>query len=108
MSREHLVLIGDTVWDAALLYAVGMFVPDPFIYLAAGRKPVIVMNDSELNRARREAGHCRVLSLSRCLRQLKRDGTKQPGLAHVAAASLRAQKIKKILVPKNFPLGLSR
>lgn len=32
MSRETLLMVGDSDHDANMLYAVGMFAPDPFIY----------------------------------------------------------------------------
>ena len=43
MPAENLLLIADSDKDADMLYAVGMFVPDPFIYLRlrGGRKSVV-------------------------------------------------------------------
>ena len=43
-----------------MLYATGMFVPDPFIYLHYDRRPLLVMSDLEIDRARASAPHCRV------------------------------------------------
>ena len=64
-SSENLLMVADSEHDANMLYAVGMFVPDPFIYLRLNGKCHIVMNDLEINRARKQARHCRVLSLTR-------------------------------------------
>ena len=32
-ASENLLMVADSEHDANMLYAVGMFVPDPFIYL---------------------------------------------------------------------------
>ena len=106
-SSDHLLMYADSEHDANMLYAVGMFVPDPFIYLRLRGRASIVMSDLEIDRAGREAPHCRVLSLSRCQAQLRRAGVKSPGPAPVIAALLRARSIRRVLVPPNFPLGLA-
>src|SRR5207249_11817949 len=60
---ENLLIVADSDHDANMLYAVGMFVPDPFIYLRLRSRSYIVMSDLEIDRAHRHAPHCRVLSL---------------------------------------------
>jgi Xaa-Pro aminopeptidase len=90
-----------------MLYAVGMFVPDPFIYLRLRGRPHIVLSDLEIDRAARSARHCRVLSLSRYQEQLRQAGVKSRGHARVVAAILREKKIRRVLVPDNFPLRLA-
>ena len=64
-SSDSLLMIADSDHDANMLYATNMFVPDPFIYLRLRGRAVIVMSDLEIDRARKQAPHCRVLSLSR-------------------------------------------
>src|SRR5271169_2546299 len=91
-----------------MLYAVGMFVPDPFIYLAFGGRPLIVMSDLEVDRARAQAPHCRVVSLSTYQRKLRADGTKKAGLPQVIRRLLREKKVRRVIVPDNFPFGLAR
>jgi Xaa-Pro aminopeptidase len=108
MDRENLLLIADSDHDADMLYAVGMFVPDPFIYLRLRGRCHVVMNDFEIDRARREAAHCRVISYSRCAARLRRDGVKKATFAQVVRLILRDQRLKKIHVPSNFPLGLAQ
>ena len=73
MKRDNLLLVADSEHDANMLYAVGMFVPDPFIYLRLGGQGHIVMSDLELDRARKTARHCRVLEWTRYVRKLQRD-----------------------------------
>jgi Xaa-Pro aminopeptidase len=107
MSETQLI-VADSEHDANMLYATGLFVPDPFIYLHHDRRPLLVMSDLEIDRARAGAPHCRVTSLMEILRKLRRDGIKQPRYAHVIRHILREKKIRRAVVPDNFPLGLAR
>ncbi len=101
-------MVADSERDANMLYATGLFVPDPFIYLNFGRRPLIVLSDLEIDRARKQAPHCRVASLSAYQQKLRRDGIKSPRFAHVIRDILREQKIRRASVPDDFPLGLAR
>ncbi|MGH7954281.1 MAG: M24 family metallopeptidase, partial [Limisphaerales bacterium] len=83
-------------------------VPDPFIYLHFGGRPLLVMSDLEIDRARAGAPHCRIVSLSDCQKKLRRAGTKSPKFIHVIRQILRAKKTRRAIVPDNFPLGLAR
>jgi Xaa-Pro aminopeptidase len=91
-----------------MLYATNLFVPDPFIYLHAGGRPLIVLSDLEIDRARKQAPHCRVVSLSQIQQKLRTRRIKRPGFAHVIREILREKKIRRAIVPDNFPLGLAR
>ena len=108
MSRDNLLMVADTEHDANMLYAVGMFVPDPFIYLRLDGKAHLVMSDLEIDRARKQAPHCRVISLSQCYKQLRKQGAKKANLAHAVRFVLRQKRIKRVAVPYNFPSGLRR
>jgi len=104
---DNLLMVADSDRDADMLYAVGMFVPDPFIYLRLKGKCHVVMNDLEIDRARKEARHCKIISWSQCAKQLKRDGEKKISIARVIQFVLRQKRISKIAVPGSFPLGLA-
>jgi len=108
MKFENLLMVADSEHDANMLYAVGLFVPDPFIYLRVNGKAHVVMSDLEVDRTRRRAGHCRVLAWSHYLRRLRRAGVQAPGMARVTAEVLREKRLKKLLVPSSFPFGLAR
>jgi Xaa-Pro aminopeptidase len=108
MSRDNLLMVADTENDADMLYAVGMFVPDPFIYLRANGRPTIVMSDLEIDRARQAAPHCRVVSLTRIQDRLRKDGAKKTGLPQAIRHLLAAYRIKRVRVPDQFPFGLAR
>jgi Xaa-Pro aminopeptidase len=104
---ENLLMVADSDHDANMLYATGMFVPDPFVFLRLRGKSFIVMSDLEIDRARQQAPHCRVLSLSGYQKKLAARGIKRAGLAQLVQAILREKKITSVFVPENFPLGLA-
>jgi Xaa-Pro aminopeptidase len=105
---EPLLIVADSEREANMLYATGLFVPDPFIYLNFGGRPLLVMSDLEIDRARAQAPHCRVMSFSACQQKLRRDGVKSPGFARVIRQILREKKIRRAVVPDTFPLGLAK
>ncbi|MGA2800964.1 MAG: Xaa-Pro peptidase family protein [Verrucomicrobiota bacterium] len=105
--KETLLIVADSERDANMLYAVGMFVPDPFIYLKTRGRPLIVMNDLEIDRARTQAPHCHIVSLSQYQGKLRRKGVQSPRFTHVIQQILRERKIRGVTVPENFPLGLA-
>jgi len=107
MKGENLLMVADSDHDANMLYAVGMFVPDPFIYMRLRGRDYIVMSDLEIDRARKQAGHCTILSLNRSLKKLRESGVRNPGLAHVISAILRLRRVRRVIVPDNFSLGLA-
>jgi Xaa-Pro aminopeptidase len=106
--NDTLLMVGDSVRDADLLYALGISSPDPFIYLRLDGKAHVVVSDQELNRARARARQCRVHALGAYLRRLKREGHKHPSLEDVVSLILRDKKIRKVAVPPKFPVGLAQ
>jgi Xaa-Pro aminopeptidase len=107
MQRDNLLLIADSERDADILYATRLFVPDPFIYFRLCGRDHIVMSDLEIDRARKQAPHCRVIALTACQKKLRAAGVARPGLAEVTALLLKQHGVKKISVPESFPLGLA-
>jgi Xaa-Pro aminopeptidase len=105
---DTLLIVADSERDANMLYATGLFVPDPFIYLRTGGRAFIVMSDLEIDRARAQAPHCHTVSLSAYQQKLRRAGVKSPRYAHVIRQLLREQKLRRAVVPDNFPFGLAR
>ena len=104
---KNLLMVADSDHDANMLHAVGMFVPDPFIYLRIGGREIIVMSDLEIDRAHKQAPHCQVISLSQCQQRLRREGKKSTGFAQVIRLILRDKRTEKVFVPNNFPYGLA-
>src|SRR2546421_7143299 len=106
-NPQNLLIVAASDHDANMLYATGMFVPDPFIFLRIRSRCTVVMSDLEIDRARKQAQHCRALSLSLYQRKLRSEGVKNPGLAHIIPLLLRARRVRRVLVPQDFPLGLA-
>lgn len=90
-----------------MLYAVRMFVPDPFIWLRLRGRDFIAVHDLEIDRARVQAAHCRVLSTVQLQKKLRAAGYPRPGYAEIIRHLLRERGIRRVLVPENFPLGLA-
>lgn len=103
---ENLLIVADSDHDANMLYAVRMFVPDPFIYLRIKGRCHVVMGDLEIDRARVDASHCRIISWSRCAKQLQAAG-EEVTTARVIRHVLREHRIRSVIVPASFPLGLA-
>src|SRR5215470_19269348 len=102
---ETSLLVAASDHDANMLYAVGMFVPDPFIYFNQGTRRYVVMSDLEIDRARKQAKGCHVLPLSSYQKKLRTNGVKSPGLAEVLPGVLRQKGIRRVTVPFDFPHG---
>src|SRR5829696_6510306 len=101
MTAENLLMVADSDHDANMLYAVRMFVPDPFIYLRVRGKCRIVMSDLEIDRAREQAPHCDVISLMQCRKQLEKERRK-PTTAQIVRLLLGRERIRSVRVPYNF------
>jgi Xaa-Pro aminopeptidase len=93
--------------DADMLYATGFFAPDPFLFVAAGRRRVLVTSDLELDRARRQARAGRVLAWLRFAKEIEASGRKARPAA-VIEAVLRRLGQRRVEVPRSFPVGLAR
>lgn len=92
--------------DPNLLYATRFFAPDPFIFFQHRGKKHLVMNDLELDRARRQAKVDDVLALASVEAELKDRKCRVIDTAAVLRHLFHRRKIRLVLVPSNFPLGL--
>src|SRR5689334_843176 len=96
---DNLLIVADSEHDANMLYATGIFVPDPFIFLRLRGRNLLVMSDLEIDRARQQAPHCRVLSLSQYQKKLRAQGVRQTGFAAVIRQVLRERRTSSVVVP---------
>jgi Xaa-Pro aminopeptidase len=108
MKPENLLIVGDSERDANLLYATGRAMSEPFIYLRLRGRNFAVLPDLELRRARRRLRDCEVLSISAYQRRLKSPPRRSDELAPVIREILREHRLKKVVVPGDFPLALAR
>jgi Xaa-Pro aminopeptidase len=106
-SNDTLLMLADSDHDANMLYRVGMFVPDPFIFLEHRGRRHLVMSDLEIDRARKEAPGCKVHPLRKYQEAARKNGVARPTHTDVIPLFLRELGVRKVMVPSNFPLGVA-
>jgi Xaa-Pro aminopeptidase len=106
-TSRNVLLYAASETDADVLYPTGFFAPDPFLFVQAGRRRLMVMSDLEMDRARRQARVDRVLSWSGIAKRVERR-RKPAAAADVIARVLRDLRLRRVEVPRSFPLGLAR
>jgi Xaa-Pro aminopeptidase len=99
---QALLLYAASEGDANMLYAAGMFVPDPFIFFRHKKIRYVVMSDLEIDRAKKQAHADRVLSLSLYQRKLRRLGKTPAGVIDILDLLFRERGIRSLIVPANF------
>lgn len=97
------LIIADSEHDADMLYASGMFVPDPFIAIEMDGCWHGLLSPLEVDRARKQSKLNEVHLDSPWREQAAQQS--RSGLAAVAAAFLAAKAITAVQVPAQFPLG---
>lgn len=108
MKTDNLLIVADTESDANLRYATGHTTAEPFIYLRLRGRSFAVVSDVELKRARKGLRHCEVVSISTYQQKSHDREPRRNGFAPVIHKILREHRLKKILVPDDFPLALAR
>jgi len=105
-NDQALLLVAASESDSNMLYAVGFFVPDPFIFFQHKNTKFAVMSDLEIDRAKKQADVDRVLSFSQYQKKLRNLG-KTPTLVDILDLLFRERGIRSLVVPANFPALLS-
>ena len=103
---QAILLVAASEGDANMLYAVGFFVPDPFIFFQHREKKFAVLSDLEIDRAKKQAHVHRVLALSLYQRKLRQLG-KPAAMIEVLDLIFRERGIRSLIVPANFSALLS-
>jgi Xaa-Pro aminopeptidase len=101
-SDQALLLVAASEGDSNMLYAVGFFVPDPFIFFQHKKTKYAVMSDLEIDRAKKQARVDRVLSLSLYQRKLRKLGKGHIGTIDILDLLFRERGIRSLVVPANF------
>ena len=70
-NQDPILIIANSENDADMLYATGIFVPDPFTLLQLRDRKIIMMNDLEIDRARSQAKVDEVVSLTEYTDKIK-------------------------------------
>jgi Xaa-Pro aminopeptidase len=103
---QAILLVAASEGDANMLYAVGFFVPDPFIFFQHREKKFAMLSDLEIDRAKKQAHVHRVLSLSLYQRKLRQLG-KPAAMIDILDLIFRERGIRLLIVPANFSALLS-
>lgn len=106
-ADQALLLYAASEGDANMLYAVGFFVPDPFIFFQHRDKKFAVLSDLEIDRAKKQARVDRVLSLSLYQRRFRKLRNKPPAIIDILDLLFRERGIRSLIVPANFPALLA-
>ncbi|MCY3712648.1 MAG: Xaa-Pro peptidase family protein [Gemmatimonadetes bacterium] len=104
-GNEAILLIADSELNADMLYAAGLFVPDPFTFLQVDGRTTIMMSDLEIDRARAQSKVDEVVSLTDYTDRAKKTVNADPGLVDAVVELLREREVKRVSVPNGFPLG---
>jgi Xaa-Pro aminopeptidase len=99
------LIIADSEKNANLYYATRFLAPDPFIFIQADGRRLIIMSDLEVDRARAQAKVDEVLSFSKLSGDAKRRGIAEPGFSDVVDEALRSRGIKTLEVPADFGIA---
>src|SRR5262245_30552719 len=105
-TPRNVLLYAVSESDADILYPTGFFAPDPFLFVQKGRTRLMVMSDLERDRARNQARVDRVLAWSGVARRVEAAGGRSTAAA-VIARVLRDLELRRVEVPRRFPLGLA-
>ena len=97
------LMIADSEHDADMLYASGMFVPDPFIAIEIDGAWHGLLSPLEVDRARKQSRFKDVHLDSEWRAQAAAQS--RHGLAATAAMFLQARALCELTVPAQFPLG---
>lgn len=101
-TDQAFLLVAASEGDANMLYAVGFFVPDPFIFFQHKNTKFAVMSDLEIDRAKKQAHVDRVLSLSLYQRKLRKLGKAPVAMVDILDLLFRERGIRSLIVPANF------
>jgi len=88
-----------------LYYACKFSAPDPFIFIETRGKKYLVMSDLEIDRTKKQAKGCKVLSLSKFTAKAAKK-SKTPSLLDTLNEIFKSLKVKKLEMPPASPFSL--
>lgn len=101
------LIIANSEVSSDMLYATRFFVPDAFLLLVQNGRSTALLSDLEVDRGRKQATVDEVVGISEFTKEHKKVLGKHPGYAKMAAHFLRTRKVRRAVVPFDFPLGLT-
>jgi Xaa-Pro aminopeptidase len=109
MPKDSLprLIFASSEQSADMFYATKFSVPDPFLLLERNGNKTIVLSDLEIDRGRKEAKVNEVVSLSQLEGPLEKKLKGKPPIEQTIASFLRQHRVRRALVPYDFPMGLA-
>jgi Xaa-Pro aminopeptidase len=109
MPKDSLprLIFASSEQSAEMCYATKFSVPDPFLLLERNGNKTIVLSDLEIDRGRKEAKVNEVVSLSQLEGPLEKKLKGKPPIEQTIASFLRQHRVRRALVPYDFPMGLA-
>lgn len=104
---EAVLIYAASSHDSNLLYKTRFQAGDPIVYIEAGGKNLLVLNDLELGRGKAEARVDEIVSMSAVEKELKESGQAKPTLADIVARVLELRGADRVTVPASFPLEMA-
>ncbi len=107
-GAESYLMVSESEHNADMYYATGFLAYDSFIYLNSGSDKILV-SDMELGRARKESKVHDVIPTSRynIMDKIRKNKDADAAYCEMIIEFLRAEKIKRVSVPYNFPVQLA-
>ncbi|MFH0986076.1 MAG: Xaa-Pro peptidase family protein [Candidatus Omnitrophota bacterium] len=103
-TKPALLIIASSEKDSDLYYATKFTAPDPFVFARVRGKNYILINDLEIDRAKKQARNCTVLSTSGLAAKYQKKHKKTGSFAKLIVYFLRKKMVKRVLVPGSFPV----
>lgn len=107
-SKENILIYAASESDADAFYFSGVFVPDPFIAIATGKKTIGILNALEFTRVARESSLDEVWALEDFIAEARerfgRDSAYPAGVICLAAEKLG---IPRFSISSRFPAGVA-
>lgn len=103
--KKTIFIIAASERDANLYYATRFIAPDPFVFIQAHGRKILLMSDLEVDRARAQARVDDVLSTSRLAADYKKRKGKRPSFVELVGDFLKRKRAKELLVPGDFPIA---
>ncbi len=101
-SRAKLI-IDSSENNADLYYGTKFFVPDPVIFIEHGKEKILVLNDLEFDRGKRDSTADIVIPLTEYIKKLQ-SRKKEFDFVGILNLIFKERGIKEILVPSRFPV----
>ncbi|MEO7932084.1 MAG: Xaa-Pro peptidase family protein [Chthoniobacterales bacterium] len=101
------LIVASSETSADLRYVTKFLVSDPVIFLEQGGRRTLVLSDLEIDRGKREAEVDEIVALSALNKKLSSEGS-EPTFRDAVAGFLKSRRVKKAIVPEDFPLGLAQ